>query len=243
MKPQTKAFTVKLKDGDGTENEKTFEGYASTFDREPDCYGDVVAKGAFTDTLKQHEDDGRRIPLLFGHVMEDPDYNIGYVDAAEDDKGLRVTGHIFLDTPKGQTVYNLLKRGQVYQMSFAYDVLDDGTATLEDGTKAHELRKLDLFECSVVTVPANMHATIDEVKSMNSKIGKRNSKADEDVLASIKESAQSILDAIDQLTDGGADDSTDGGDESDAQTDPSTEPTDDEKAALSAYKQAIIDTL
>ena len=26
------------------------EGYASTFDREPDSYGDVVAKGAFEDS-------------------------------------------------------------------------------------------------------------------------------------------------------------------------------------------------
>lgn len=247
MEPQTKAFTVKLKDGEGAENEKMFEGYASTFDREPDCYGDVVAKGAFAGTLEQHEDEGRRIPLLFGHVMEDPDYNIGYVDASEDDKGLRVTGHIFLDTPKGQTVYNLLKRGQVYQMSFAYDVLEDGVVELEDGVKAHELRKLDLFECSVVTVPANMHATIDEVKSMISKVGKRNSKADSDVLESIKESAQAILDAIDTLTGdedaGGTDDSEGGGDGTDAQTEPGAEPTDDEKAALAAYKQVIIDTL
>ena len=27
-------------------------GYASTWDREPDSYGDVVAKGAFADTLR-----------------------------------------------------------------------------------------------------------------------------------------------------------------------------------------------
>ena len=247
MQTQTKAFVVQLKDGDGAENEKTFEGYASTFDREPDSYGDVVAKGAFADTLKAHKDAGRRIPLLFGHVMDDPDYNLGYVDAAEDEHGLKVTGHIFLDTPKGHTVYNLLKRGQVYQMSFAYDVLDDGTVTLEDGTKAHELRKLDLYECSVVTVPANMHATIDEVKSMDSKTGRRNSKADEDVLSSIRENAQAIIDAIDTLTgdenDSDTEDTTEGGNGSDAQTEPDEGQTDDAKAALAAYKQAIIDTL
>lgn len=244
-----KSFSVQLKDGGETEaeNEKTFEGYASTFDREPDSYGDVVAKGAFADTLKRHEDEGRRIPLLFGHVMDDPDFNLGYVDAAEDEHGLKVTGHIFLDTPKGQTVYKLLKRGQVYQMSFAYDVLDDGTVTLEDGTKAHELRKLDIFECSVVTVPANAHATIDEVKSMNSKTGRRNSKADEDVLSSIRENAQEIIDAIDTLTgdedDSDTEDTTDGDDGPDAQTEPVEGQTDDAKAALAAYKQAIIDTL
>lgn len=244
----TKDFAVHLKDGTESENEKTFEGYASTFDREPDSYGDVVAKGAFADTLKAHEDGGRRIPLLFGHVMDDPDYNLGYVDAAEDEKGLHVTGHIFMDTPKGETVYNLLKRGQVYQMSFAYDTLDEATVTLDDGTKANELRKLDLFECSVVTVPANQNAIIEEVKSMDSKIGKRNSKADEDVLNNIRESAQSIIEAIDSLTaddhsDEDTEEPSDGGDGPDAQTEPDEGQNDDGKAFLAAYKQALINNL
>ena len=32
-----------------------FTGYAATFDREPDCYGDVIAKGAFAETLFNYQ--------------------------------------------------------------------------------------------------------------------------------------------------------------------------------------------
>ena len=61
-------------------------------------------------------------------------------------------------------------------MSFAYDVLEDDMVQLDDGTKAHELRKLDLFECSIVTVPANDNAQITEVKESGmhkQKVGRR----------------------------------------------------------------------
>lgn len=210
----TKDFRVEVKDAGEGDGEHTFEGYAATFDRVPDSYGDVIAKGAFADTLKAYEDEGRRIPLLFGHNMGDPDYSLGYVDAAEDERGLRVTGHIFSDSPKGETVYRMLKRGLVDRMSFAYDVLEDGQVTLDDGTKAHELRRLDLFECSIVTVPANQAAQITEVKGGEelSKECRRNSKADEESLAALRDLLSQALDTVSGLI-GDGDDGDGEGDE------------------------------
>jgi HK97 family phage prohead protease len=211
---KTKDFRIEVKDaGEGDGGEHTFEGYAATFDRVPDSYGDVIAKGAFADTLKAYEDEGRRIPLLFGHNMGDPDYSLGYVDAAEDERGLRVTGHIFSDSPKGETVYRMLKRGLADRMSFAYDVLEDGQVTLDDGIKAHELRRLDLFECSIVTVPANQAAQITEVKGGETiaKECRRNSKADEESLATLRDLIAQALDVAGGLI-GDAGDDGDGGD-------------------------------
>lgn len=235
-----KDFRVSVKDaGEGTD-EYTFDGYAATFGGEPDSYGDVIAKGAFTDTLKAYQDEGRRIPLLFGHNMDDPDYSLGYVDAAEDDHGLKVTGHIFADTPKGDTTHKMLQRGQVCSMSFAYDVREDGQVELEDGRKAHELRKLDLYECSIVTVPANPNAQITDVKSGDTPVkdGRRESKAAGDGLARVRDLLDEALGAINDLIgdgDGPAPDDGDGDEgggegESKANGRNPKEPTGDAKA-------------
>ena len=41
------------------------EGYASTWTKTPDSYGDIVIKGAFADTLKKRQ----AIPSLFASIM------------------------------------------------------------------------------------------------------------------------------------------------------------------------------
>ena len=144
------------------------EGYASTFDRTPDSYGDVVAPGAFTRTLEEwaaKRADGLSIPLLYGHSTEDPLYNIGKVtDAYEDERGLFVRAEFDADNPKAQYVRKLAQEGRLYQFSFAYAVRDAGEVELDDGTRAYELRDLDLFEVSLVQIPANQNAVITGIK-------------------------------------------------------------------------------
>lgn len=167
-------------------------GYASTWDREPDSYGDIVKKGAFAETIEKWRESGKKIPLLWSHKMDDLGAFIGTVDPAnleEDDKGLHFVGD-FDDTPDAQRARELYKDGRLSKFSFAYDVLDAGTVTLEDGTKANELRKLELFEISCVTVPANSHAEVVEVKAADAetkaepeeKSGRRNSAKDADAI-------------------------------------------------------------
>lgn len=155
---RTKEFAVKAA-GNGH-----IVAYASTWDREPDCYGDVVRKGAFADTIKAHEDGGKKIPLLYGHVTNDPDYIIGEVTSAiEDDKGFLIEAD-FNDGPKAQTSRSRVQDGTLCKMSFAYDIKDEAPVTLEDGSIANELRKLDVFEVSLVPIPANQHADVVSVK-------------------------------------------------------------------------------
>lgn len=178
------------------------EGYASTFDREPDSYGDVVAKGAFEDSLARWRESGKPIPLLYGHSTDDPEYNIGkVVDAYEDERGLFVRCEFDADNPKAQYVRKLVKEGRLYQFSFAYQVLDAGTVELEGGGEAYELRKLDLFEVSLVQVPANQHAEVVEVKAAMPEVksGRRNSKADEDELRRVLDMANQIETIVQSL--------------------------------------------
>lgn len=178
-----KDFEVQYKDA-GT---GSIEGYASTWIRKPDSYGDVVAKGAFAKTLKERWNGGKGIPFLWAHQMDNLKSFIGTADADEDGRGLHFIA-TFDDTEEAQKVRQLYKDGRLRKFSFAYDVKDAGTVTLEDGTKANELRELDLYEISAVTVPANDDAGIVDVKS-----GRRNSKADEGKIRQAIELLQDVL--------------------------------------------------
>ena len=163
-------------------------GYFSTYDEEPDSYGDIVAPGAFTDTIKAREATGHPFPLCFNHNM---DAVIGTVDSIEDtEKGPLITAS-FLNTEKAQEVREMVKSGGVYQFSFAYDVKSWEQPTEEQKAKgiANVLTKLDLYEVSVVVVPANQNAVVTDIKS-----GKRNSKKDADAIKQAITLLQGVLD-------------------------------------------------
>ena len=157
MEKLYKNFDIKADEGTGT-----ISGYFSTYDPIPDSYGDIVAPGAFTETIKAREETGHPFPLCWNH---DLDQIIGKVDRIEDtEKGPLMTASFF-DTPLAQEKREIVKSGVVYQFSFAFGIQDQGTITLEDGTKANELRKLDLYEVSVVPIPANQNAVMTDVKA------------------------------------------------------------------------------
>ena len=189
----------------------TISGYFSTYDREPDSYGDVIAPGAFTDTIKAREESGHPFPLCWNH---DLDQIIGKVDNIEDtEKGPLMTASFF-DTPLAQEKREIVKSGVVYQFSFAYDVLEAGPVELEDGTKANELRKLDLFEVSIVPIPANQNAVMTEIKSEEpetkdgepeEKSGRRNSKKDADAIREAITLLQGVLGELEETEDDGED--------------------------------------
>ena len=173
----------------------------------------LLVSRIFADTLARWRETGKPIPLLYGHSTEDPEYNIGkVVEAYEDERGLFVRCEFDADNPKAQYVRKLVQQGRLYQFSFAYQVLDAGTVELESGIEAYELRKLDLFEVSLVQIPANQHAEVTEVKSdpkcigevyvdivPRVKAGRRNSKADEDELRRVLDLANTIAATVQSL--------------------------------------------
>lgn len=162
-------------------------GYFSTYDEEPDSYGDIVAPGAFTETIKAREATGHPFPLCFNHNI---DAVIGTVDSIEDtEKGPLITAG-FLNTEKAQEVREMVKSGGVYQFSFAYDVKGWEEPTEEQKAKGitNVLTKVDLYEVSVVVVPANQNAVVTDIKS-----GKRNSKKDADAIKQAITLLQGVL--------------------------------------------------
>lgn len=171
-----------------------FSGYAATFDRVADCYGDVIAKGAFAETLEawsEKNGDGVFIPVLYDHDTSDPMHNIGRITKAyEDERGLFVEGEFDADNETAQYVRKLAQEGRIYQFSFAYDVKGSGIVELDGGEKANELQKLDLYEVSIVQIPANQNAVMTGVKSADGGSA---------AVSRLREMAQGIIEAIDGL--------------------------------------------
>ena len=176
------------------------EGYASTWTKTPDSYGDIVIKGAFTETLKKRKATGHPFPLCFNH---DFDQIIGAVfEAEEDDYGLKIRAS-FLNTPAAQEKRELVKEGIVWQFSFAYSVLGAEAPTEEEKKQGivQKLTKLDLYEVSLVPVPANQTAIVTEVKNdeeVEVKAGKRNSAKDEALIRDAISALQALLDTADE---------------------------------------------
>lgn len=191
MDHKYKSFELKAKE----DETGMIAGFFSTYDETPDSYGDIIKPGAFTETIKKREESGHPFPLCFNHDFSQV---IGAVDKIEDtEKGPYIEAH-FLDTDLAQDVRKMLKSGAIYQFSFAYDVLGWENPS-EEQRKAgvwNILTKLEVFEISVVTVPANQNAVATEVKSIEpeTKAGKRNSKKDADVINQIIDLAKSLLD-------------------------------------------------
>ena len=206
----TKNAIILIKAGpDDGLSEGQFVAYASVFGN-IDSYGEVVVKGAFANDLARWQKSGNPIPLLFGHNMSDPDFNIGHVVSAEEDEvGLKVTCQLDLENPKAKQVYRMLKGRRIDQMSFAYDVVDGGPAT-HDGRDVYEIRELKLYEVSVVTVGANSETEILAVKQVPAvadrllsdfKAGRVLSAKNESELRSAHESIGRVLQALDGTSD------------------------------------------
>lgn len=206
----TKNANIQVKAGpDDGLLEGQFVAYASVFGNK-DSYGDVVVQGAFADDLARWQKSGNVIPILFGHNMSDPDFNIGHVISAEEDAvGLKVTAQLDLENPKAVQVYRLLKGRRIDQMSFAFDEIDAGPAT-HDGEDVWELRKLRLYEVSVVTIGANQETEILAVKQVPNvaerairdiKAGRVLSAKNEGELREAHEAIGRVLSALDGTSD------------------------------------------
>lgn len=151
-------FTLKVKAAD-VQDDGTFTGYGSVFGVE-DSYGEVVAPGAFRDSLGELSAKGRRVPILWQHRTAEP---IGiYSELTEDDHGLRLKGELavgFDDLAK--RAHGHMKMGSVTGLSIGYWVRE---SSYDEKTGVRTLTKLDLVEVSLVTFPANDEARIDAIK-------------------------------------------------------------------------------
>lgn len=166
--------------------EGVISGYASVFGN-VDSYGDIVVKGAFSRFLSEARVKGKVIPVFYGHNMEDPKANIGRViELREDEHGLWFKAQLDLSGDTyGRVVYDQLKDGRLDSMSFGFSIID-----AKNTDAGYELRELELYEISVVPIPANKEAMITEVKA-----GRAISAKNMDLIRRAYEALGELLDA------------------------------------------------
>jgi len=153
---ETRAYALQIK---AAGDDGSVEGYGSVFGVR-DNYDDVIAKGAFMGSLNAHKAAGTMPAMLWQHDASQP---IGiWTGMTEDEKGLRITGKLALDTAKGKEAHALLKMGALNGLSIGF-VSKQWAYDRE--TEVRTLTEIDLWEVSLVTFPANEKARVTNVKS------------------------------------------------------------------------------
>lgn len=134
------------------DGENRLIGHAAVFNSVADLgfFREQIAPGAFAASI--NEDDVR---ALFNH---DPNQVLGRnrsgtLKMKEDAKGLAVDISP-PDTQNARDVMELIRRGDVSQMSFAFRTLEENWDYTERGSPLRTLSKVQLFDVSPVTYPA-----------------------------------------------------------------------------------------
>ena len=158
MKRQ-KQMTVKT-----VEEEGVFEGYLSTYGN-TDRDGDIVEKGAFDNYISKKN----TVPMCFNH-----DWNkvVGKLELSSDDKGLKAKGTLNLADPQAQNIHHLMKMGALDSMSIGMIVKEYEPIDAKNPWQWN-IKEAEVWEGSIVTIPANEQATIDKVKSINKETEKK----------------------------------------------------------------------
>lgn len=144
--------------------EMFFTGYGAVFGN-IDSYYDIIEKGAFTDSLEEAKQTGRWPSMMSQHDYYSNPIGV-WTNMYEDDYGLKVEG-ILAETPAGIETYNLLKmkpRPAINGLSIGYRTVES-SADVVDGVGVTRLKKLDLWEVSLVTFPANPESRVSGVKN------------------------------------------------------------------------------
>ena len=123
----------------------------------PDRVGDLITKGAFGSIAAP-------LPMLFGH---NPDDVVGvWESVAEDDTGLQVKGRLLVDDiPRAAQVRAMVTKGAITGLSIGFQI-----KSAKPRTGGRTITGLDLFEISLVSIPAHPGARITVAKDASEAI-------------------------------------------------------------------------
>lgn len=157
---RTRAFDYEVK---AVKEDGFFSGYGSVFGN-VDAYNEVVAPGAFAESLAETRAKGRTFPVLWQHRSGEPIGSWNIESLREDSHGLFGEGELWLDdSPYARIAHRGMMSKAITGLSIGYYVRED---SFDEKTRIRTLKNLELVEISVVTTPANDDARVDAVKAM-----------------------------------------------------------------------------
>ena len=154
------------------DNGMHIEGYFAVFNSNYEIFSDVtesIAPGAFTNTL------GGDIKALCDHDtrLVLGRNKAGTLELREDSHGL--WGRITINPNDSDAVnlYERVKRGDVDQCSFGFEIIKEESDFRDDGSVHFTIREVNLYEVSVVTFPAYAETSVSARKQDVAEIKKR----------------------------------------------------------------------
>lgn len=156
--------------------ELRIEGYFAVFNSIYNIWdgaSESVAPGAFSETL------GGDIRALIDHeTMYVLGRNqAGTLELREDSHGLWGSILINPNDQDAMNLYSRVQRGDVNQCSFGFDILEEETEFLEDGSIHWTIKKVKLYEVSVCTFPAYAETSVQARKDEYTELIKRRADA------------------------------------------------------------------
>lgn len=156
---QIRAKSTEFKTRADEDNNIYIEGYFAVFNSNYEIDKDMtesIDEHAFDDAL---DDDIRCLTdhdtrLVLGRTIADT------FKVSVDSHGLYGIAQINPNDLDAMNTKARVDRGDVNQASFGFDILDEETEVLEDGSVHWTIKKVKLYECSVVTFPAYKETNI-----------------------------------------------------------------------------------
>lgn len=144
----------------------TITGHASVFDEPYELWGftEQVARGAFKKSLKEAD-----VAALWNH---DPNVVLGRKKSgtlrlSEDERGLYYEVDL-PDTQAARDLYALIQRGDVYQSSFAFEIVKEAWdyPKEENAMPLRTIKEVRLYDVSPVTYPASPSTDVDVARAV-----------------------------------------------------------------------------
>lgn len=153
MKLAQAVFLMEDTRAEQTEDKKVIAGYASVFEKlSVPMWGfkEKIQKGAFAKSMKTNN-----VKALWNHNRDLVlgAKTSGTLTLEEDEKGLRFE-IIIPDTQAGRDAYTLVKRGDVNQMSFGFNVIGQVWDETDPKNVIRTITEVDLHEISLTPFPA-----------------------------------------------------------------------------------------